>query len=227
MKNPSYIATRGTEDTTLDIFSVLLGKYVKRTDEDSSSAADNETIVYIPSRSTFGQSKVNNRVYYYAEESTIKLGTKYFDNRGSWEIIKANLETAYPLVGELNGYEYNYIGNPLKDWQNQCKIYYGDYTGTGTGEVQLNFPFQPKFVVVAPERADNTEYGNSIFAINYTKTYSSFYVNAGTGGSWYSTSTVNFIWGEKSFSFSWKVSTSGSTLHLNSVNTQYHYIALG
>ena len=169
----------------------------------------------------------NNNYYRFYPATDIKIYTIVETTNNSWELISSNAEKDYPFHGESNGFLYDYLGNPLKDWQNQCKIYYGSYMGTGTGEVQLNFPFQPKFVVVAPKRNRNTEYGNCIFAINYTETYSSFLVNAGTGGSWYSTSTVNFIWGEKSFSFSWNDSNSGTSIQLNSINTQYHYIALG
>lgn len=126
----------------------------------------------------------------------------------------------------FNAYQCFYLGNPLKDWKNQCKIDSGTYVGTGTGEVVLNFEFQPKFVVVAPNQGNNGQYGSSIFAVNCTEAYSSFYVTAGTGGSLFSTAEVNFVWGEKSFSFSWNIS-SDSAIKLNSINNQYYYIALG
>ncbi len=170
---------------------------------------------------------LSNGYYRFYPATDIKIYTIVKTTNNSWELISSDSEKDYPFHGESNGFLYDYLGNPLKDWQNQCKIYYGDYMGTGTGEVQLNFPFQPKFVVVAPERANNDEYGSSIFAVNYTKSYSSFYVNAGTGGSWFSTSKVTFVWGEKAFSFSWNFSSSNNPIKLNSINNKYYYIALG
>lgn len=194
-----------------------------------NSGKEQNVLCYLPSKNnsidTWAYS--SNNYYQFYPATDIKIYTVVETINNSWELISSNAEKDFPFHGESNGFLYDYLGNPLKDWQNQCKIYYGDYIGTGTGEVQLNFPFQPKFVVVAPKSANNDEYGSSIFAVNYTESYSSFYVNAGTGGSWFNTSKVTFVWGEKAFSFSWNFSSSNNPIKLNSINNKYYYIALG
>lgn len=156
-----------------------------------------------------------------------KLTSTQVDVKGDWEIVKANLETAYPLVGELNGYEYNYIGNPLKDWKNMAKIDQGTYIGTGTGIVSLVFEFQPKMVVISPKVPNNSQYGSSILAVNLTSKYSSFYINAGTGGDWYTTAEISFSWENKKFSATWDFSSSLNKIELDEINIEYVYVAFG
>lgn len=78
----------------------------------------------------------------------------YVTDTGDWNYLQSADRNAYPDSGEVDSYEYNYLGVPLENAVTAPGIATGSYAGTGT--YGLNNPcviplsFEPKFVLVAP-----------------------------------------------------------------------------
>ena len=237
LKNPSSINITANASINSTIRQTLYGKYIQRITGSYSTTeiptAIENSICYVPPKSDFGSyeglyiatsGSSNDQKYLYANKM---IFLKAYDNtKYSWEDVFSDQENSYPNWGEYDGYYYISIGNPLKDWKNQCKIDTGTYMGTGAGTIQLAFPFQPKMVVVSPKENNNGEYGSSVLAINLTSKYSQFYLNGGTGGSLYSTAPISLSWMDKTFSATWDFSAS-SAVKLDNINTEYYYVAFG
>ena len=75
----------------------------------------------------------------------------YISGYGEWEYLHDTDRNAYPDGGVANGFEYEYLGIPLKNSVEAVKINHGLYVGTGEyGEDSpnmLTFPFAPKLLI--------------------------------------------------------------------------------
>ena len=231
LKNPSSLRFQrivyGNASVKATGCENLIGKYVERVVDGQV----NGEICYLPKEYQGNTNTYVNQYWSGASGHPYALHLEYGGitllgsvsiQTVSWEKVSSNSCSAYPVIGEQGDYYYEQLGNPVKDWKNMAKIDFGEYMGTGDSEFTLAFEFLPKLVIVVPESGTYSLNisGESLYAVLGSKTYSSFYRTAWTGGSVNSGTIVYFEWKENSFH---ATNVSG----LNQVNKKYQYIAFG
>lgn len=106
-----------------------------------------DEIYYIPEDADFAMDSIS--AYYYLWPTKLQPVTISIPDR-KWEYLLSDNKNAHPKQGIVDGYEYVYLGSPLQNAVEGCKIAGGQYVGTGTvGEhnpMTITFDFTPKIV---------------------------------------------------------------------------------
>ena len=183
-------------------------------------------LTYIESGEMYkGYSRVSKGVdgeFYYCSIICSKISVVYEE----WEELYSLDENAYPKSGELEDYEYVFLGSPLNNAKNSLKIETGSYTGTGENGIGspnvLYFTFQPK-IVMAGKPGYGIASGDSGLKESFIWYYGINSADVMRRGYTYD-DTINFISGSNFLTF---YSEDSRFSQLNDVDTTYYYIAIG
>ena len=161
--------------------------------------------------------------FYVAEVITSEFVNQ---DASDWFYIRSANRDEYPDSGDVDGYEYQYLGVPFDNAVGAPKIATGSYVGTGTygadNPCSLTFDFVPKLLIVSystfgiqPTQGYwNTGflwfYRNERILMGESGRYTMFSLNGNTL-SWYLDTT----------------SSSGAIYQCNQSGITYNYIAIG
>lgn len=180
-------------------------------------------IYYIPETSTLliSDDEDNSQItaYFLSGKTQTVTAKSYEVESGETEILRSSDRNAYPDSGEVDGFEYEYLGVPFENAVTAPALEVGSYTGTGaTG---ANNPcviplfFEPKFVLVAP--INPNFYASNSFISWF------FWLPGMTQVNAHGSNKITVSVTEDKFSF---YSTSAA-YQLNESNKEYRYIILG
>lgn len=186
--------------------------------------------VYIPESSTIKYKNRNNTYYLYSYPSMNIITTRRKDIIREWEYLQSKNKNAYLKNGIQNNAEYQFLGNPLKDFQIQSKIDCGSYIGAGdtpseSSPISLTFDFLPKFIFIAPDEFQ--KYGDSNVWSNYYNCI--FWTPRITKVQFFNYNKNSFRYFNLdglTFSF-YDVVGDGGYPTLNSYGVNYNYVAFG
>lgn len=137
--------------------------------------------------------------------------------------------SAYPDSGEVDGYEWQYLGVPFDNAITAPKLATGSYIGTGgteTGGVSLTFSFRPRFIAIFNNATPR--YFTLATLPESDPTTENRYLTVLTVNSSNSTNTSgkNISYTVEGNTFSTK-GTTDAAWGLNTSGASYHYIAIG
>lgn len=164
--------------------------------------------------------------YYLVQVNAKKI---IVNNTIDEQFVYSSNRNAYQDSGELNGYEYEYIGIPFDNIVRMKKFEMGSYWGTGlhgsNEPTKLTFSFEPKLLFVLPNDAWLFNGNMRLIAIRGMNTTS-----LRDSSSSESYVPVNIEWNGKTVSWYTTlgiISGASPSTQLNSNNTEYFYVAFG
>ena len=164
-----FLRDQDGNDTDPETWAFLRGKYVRN---------NFERILYIPADAEFYI--CTHPTPYYMCAITVCLVTPNVPPR-VWENIHSADRSAFPDTGVEGEWEYRYVGIPMDEVVGGLAPHaafsvHGSYVGDGEAKKSLDFPFEPKLVVLqstssggdicvcvrgATKTADGAAYGGS------------------------------------------------------------------